>query len=209
MVGRRTSTAVGAFPLSTVIQLDSQYVRLRGVVRPYRLGRRQASVDRTAESILAAARELLSRTPAESVSVGAIARQAGVSRLTVYQRFGSRSALFEALLPTRVPAAATEADPRKALQRHLLDACIAWAANPGLHRNLARSSAADAETHRRVAEQLLAADALRPGCSIREAEDVIAALGSFAVFDRLHRDGRRTPAAVADMLMRLAGGILA
>jgi hypothetical protein len=38
---------------------------------------------------------------------------------------------------------------------------------------------------------------------------VIATLTAFAVFDRLHRDGRRSPAAVADVLMRLASGILA
>ena len=34
------------------------------------------------------------------------------------------------------------------------------------------------------------------------------ALTSFAVFDRLHQDGRRSPSAVAEILMRLAGAIL-
>jgi hypothetical protein len=37
---------------------------------------------------------------------------------------------------------------------------------------------------------------------------VIGALTSFEVFDRLYQDGRRSSAAVADILMRLAGAIL-
>jgi len=38
---------------------------------------------------------------------------------------------------------------------------------------------------------------------------VIATLSSFPVFDRLHKDGRRAPAAVTEILLRLAGAILA
>jgi len=178
------------------------------VPRQYRLGRRQELVDRTAQSILAAARDLVSRNPAGDVSVGQIARQAGVSRLTVYQRFGSRTGLLEALRPKPHAILDFDGDARAALHRHLVEACSAWAADPALHRHLPASDGADPETDRRLAERLLAADALRPGCSLREAEDVIAALSSFAVFDRLYRDGRRSPTAVADILMRLAGAIL-
>ena len=72
-----------------------------------------------------------------------------------------------------------------------------------------RTEGAGVESARRIAERLAAADALRPGCSVREAEDVIAILGSFPVFDRLHKDGRRSSAAVTEVLMRLASGILA
>jgi AcrR family transcriptional regulator len=178
------------------------------MTRPYRLGARQASVDATSRSILAAARRLVAKAPAAAVSVGAIAREAGVSRLTVYQRFGSRSGLLGALAPQRSSAAETEAEPRQALRLHLLGACEAWAADAAVHRHLP-PAAPDGAAERRLAERLLAADALRPGCSIREAEDVIGALGSFAVFDRLHRDGRRPPGAVAEILMRLAASILA
>lgn len=142
--------------------------------------------------------------------MGAIAREAGVSRLTIYQRFGSRAGLFDALLPARPARLPPENDdPREALRAHFLHACEAWAAEPTLHRHLPPAALSEPESERRLAERLLAADALRPGCSIREAEDVIAALGSFPVFDRLHRDGRRSPAAVTDVLMRLAAGIMA
>ncbi len=178
--------------------------------RSYRRGRRQASVDGTRQAVLDAARQLIA---AGSVaSVGAIAAQAGVSRITVYNRFGSRARLLEALAPLPAKPEQTEGDPpegnaKEALRHHLERTSSAWAANSGLYRHLLPATD-DAETHRRLAADLLAADALRPGCSIREAEDVISALDSFAVFDRLHKDGRRSPVAVTEILMRMAGGIL-
>ena len=168
--------------------------------RSYRLGRRQASVDRTAQSILGAARELVAEM-GPGPSVGAIARRAGVSRLTIYSHFRTRAALLAALAPGRLE------DPDVDLRRHLERSCAAWAANPGLYRHLPVDEAGDGP--RRIAEHLAATDALRPGCSLKEAEDVIAALSSFAVFDRLHKDGRRSTSAVTDILMRLASGILA
>jgi hypothetical protein len=61
---------------------------------------------------------------------------------------------------------------------------------------------------RLLAERLAAADQLRPGCSLTEAEDVIASVSSFAVFDRLHKDGRRSRPAVVEILMRLVSTIL-
>ena len=62
---------------------------------------------------------------------------------------------------------------------------------------------------RALAERLAASGQLRPGCSLKEAEDVIGALTSFPVFDRLHKDGRRSSAAVGEILLRLAAAILA
>ena len=116
--------------------------------RPYRLGRRQELVDRTAHSILSAAQDLVSQKPAEAVSVGAVARRAGVSRLTVYQRFGSRSGLLEALAPRSAMAEAVEGDPRDALRHHLVQACTAWAVAPALYRHLPARSDSDSGTHR-------------------------------------------------------------
>ena len=174
--------------------------------RAYRLGRRQASVDRTAETILTAARQLVAE--GDAISVGAVARRAGVSRITIYNRFGSKSSLLQALIPHQRPVPEATGDAREALRLHFEKTSAAWATSPGLFRNLPRVEQ-DADVHLRAAEALAAADALRPGCSIREAEDVIGALSSFAVFDRLHKDGRRSPAAVSDILMRLTGAILA
>ena len=177
------------------------------MTRSYRLGRRQPAVDRTARAILTAAAALVAEHPAAGVSVAAIARRAGVSRITVYNRFGSRAGVIQALTPPRAPSTPAAGDGPQALREHLTAAAVAWSANPGLYRHLPPTP--DSDEARVLAERLAATDALRPGCSLREAEDVIAALSSFAMFDRLHREGRRPASGVTEILMRLASGILA
>ncbi len=180
------------------------------MTRAYRLGRRQPAIDRTFHSILAAARHLIAEQPAAAVSVASIARRAGVSRITVYNRFGSRAGVLGALAPPRTAPAPRVEEPHEALRAFLHAAAAAWSAHPGLYRHLpAVQDSTEPDEVRALAERLAASDALRPGCSLREAEDVIAALSSFAMFDRLYRDGRRPASAVADVLMRLASGILA
>lgn len=65
--------------------------------RPYRLGHRQVAVDRTRARILKAARAVLVSPSGVAFSIDAVARRARVTRATVYQRFGSRPKLLEAL----------------------------------------------------------------------------------------------------------------
>ena len=181
--------------------------------RDYRLGQRQPSVDRTRRAILAAARdELASGEP--GLTAAAVASRAGVSRITVYNRFGSKAGLLRELAAEArresQPAAAA-ADPVEELRGRIVNSGLMWASDPALFRRLPGAANIQVEPpsdDRALAERLAAADHLRPGCSLKEAEDVIGALTSFAMFDRLHRDGRRSTAAVAEILMRLAAGIL-
>lgn len=179
--------------------------------RAYRLGRRQQAVDRTRVAILAAARDLVAAAPAGTLSVGAVAARAGVSRLTVYNRFGSRAGLLDALAPPQPPTSIdTAAEPVDLLRQRISGACSTWSADPALYRRLPASTRhGGPEPDRRLAERLSSADRLRPGCSVKEAQDVIGVLTAFETFDRLHQDGRRTAPAVVEILMRLAGGILA
>jgi hypothetical protein len=169
--------------------------------RTYRLGRRKVAIDRTSERILDAARRLVEAHPSPLLSVGGVAREAGVTRATVYNRFGSRTGLLRALEPATGPAEAST------VQQYFAERAVQWASNPALYRHL--GSPESMETSRRLAEALAAADDLRPGCSLKEAEDVLGALGSFAMFDRLYRDGRRSSGSVVEILMRLAGTVLA
>jgi AcrR family transcriptional regulator len=185
--------------------------------RKYRLGRRQGAVDRTRAAILAAARELLAAGDRPAISVGAVAGRAGVSRLTIYNRFGSRAGLLravgdEARRGAVSPVASETASPRFGLRERISESCLRWASDPSLFRRLPEVGLIEVDPpgeDRALAERLAAADQLRPGCSLKEAEDVIGTLTSFATFDRLHKDGRRSPAAVAEILMRLAAAILA
>jgi len=183
--------------------------------RSYRLGRRQAAVDRTRAAILTAARDLLaSGEPA--LSAAAVAERAGVSRITVYNRFGSKGGLLRELASGAHSEVTSEpdqhpADPRERLKQRIAKSCSKWSADPALFRRLVAGGHLDMNApteDRTLAEDLVAADQLRPGCSLKEAEDVIGAITSFAVFDRLHKDGRRSTAAVTDILMRLAATLL-
>lgn len=178
------------------------------VKRPYRLGKREASIDRTRESILRAAHDEVAA--GQAMSFGRVARKAGVSRITVYNQFGSKAGLLQALSaqmvapPRELPAGASA---RELLERRISAVCSAWASHASLFRHLPQSES-DKSLNRQLAERLAASDQLRPGCSIKEAEDVIATLTSFETFDRLYKDGRRAPAAVAEILTRMASGIL-
>lgn len=178
--------------------------------RPYQLGKRKALVERTRASILRAVHDEV--VAGEALSVGSVARRAGVSRITVYNHFGSRSGLLGALTSqTSSPPSelGPDADARAQLQRRISTACSTWALHASLLRHLPRRvHEEESGLNRQLAERLAASDELRPGCSIKEAEDVIAALTSFDMFDRLYKDGRRSPAAVAEIIARLASGLL-
>jgi AcrR family transcriptional regulator len=182
--------------------------------RSYQLGRRQVEVDRTRSGILAAARELVAELGPAS-SMGKVAERAGVSRITIYNQFGSKARLLEALTAEAGsifpdPPAVEAGDPSDDLRRRVEQACAAWAENPDLYRQLAGHGRHDrhADADHALALRLAADDRLRPGCSIKEAEDVIGVVTSFSVFDRLHRGGRRSPAGVAEILMRMASGLM-
>jgi AcrR family transcriptional regulator len=186
--------------------------------RGYRLGKRQGRADRTRLEILRSALELVRAAQGSFPSVGEVAAGARVSRLTVYNHFKSKEGLVEALAAEARGAGARQVrpiepgNPREELERALAAACTLWASDPALFRRLPPiESVSDSEEtgHRRLAERLAAADQLRGGCSIKEAEDVIGLLTSFPTFDRLHKDGRRSTAVVSGILLRLAAAILA
>src|SRR5258708_19114360 len=170
-----------------------------------RLGQRGPEVERTRDRILAAARRLVTEHGPET-SVGKVAELAGVSRITVYNQFGSKARLLEALSAHQgsgLPALPVDGavDPAIELRRRIEQACSAWAADPVLYRQLL-SRATDAEqpdADHGLAERLAQYHQLRPGCSIREAQDGIGGLTPFPVFDRLHKGGRRSPSAVAEI----------
>src|SRR5262249_20338293 len=92
--------------------------------RPYRLGQRQTAGEQTRARIVAAARELLAAPGGFSgFTVDAVAAEAGVARRTVYNQFGSKMGLLEALfdelaargLVARLRAAFVRPEPREAL----------------------------------------------------------------------------------------------
>lgn len=95
------------------------------MARTYRLGRRKQSVDETRARIIAAARDLLmSDEGFRNFTMDGIARYAGVARMTVYNQFETKTAIYEALaddlaqrgkIRDNVAAAFQTADPAGAI----------------------------------------------------------------------------------------------
>jgi AcrR family transcriptional regulator len=65
--------------------------------RSYKPVERLRSVEAGRERIVAAARDLLESDDAEGFSIDAVARRAGVARMTIYNQFESKAGLLEAL----------------------------------------------------------------------------------------------------------------
>jgi AcrR family transcriptional regulator len=139
-----------------------------------------------------------------------------VTRLTVYNQFGSRRAVLEAVFDAvavrgglhRLAEAMTGPDPHAALARIITIFCEFWSFDPGalglLHAvgssnpEFAESVGARNERRRRLLSSLvrrIAQDApLRPKAQ-RDLVDVLFALTSFAFFAQLTAGGRTAEAA--------------
>jgi AcrR family transcriptional regulator len=195
--------------------------------RPYRLGQRQATTEQTRARILAAAHQLLAAPGGiAAFTVEAVARQADVSRMTVYYQFGSKAGLLEALfdqlattgrLPQGAVAALGQPDPLDALAGYVAAFAGFWAAERLVLRRLRNLAALDPEleqgvrardARRRKGLELLAgrlADRYGhpPHDALGEAVVVLHMLTSFETFDALAGPDR-SPRDVAPQVHRLA-----
>jgi len=119
--------------------------------RPYRSSRRRVAAKRTRARLLKAARAMLAAP--DGISLDAVAKKAGVTRLTVYNQFGSRRALLEAVFDDmaergglhRIREAMAKTDPQAALQQIVLIFCDFWSVHRGALWRLHAASATDPE----------------------------------------------------------------
>jgi AcrR family transcriptional regulator len=121
--------------------------------RPYRSKVRADAAGETRARLLAAAAELLGATPYAPFSLEAVAKKAGVTRLTVYNQFGGRRALLEAVFDQsastagldRLGEAMAAPDPRGALALVVERFCAFWAARQQALLRLEAARALDPE----------------------------------------------------------------
>jgi len=198
-------------------------------IRQYRLGRRQASVDRTRTRILVAAREVFTEAGFHGADLEEVAARAGVTRKTVYNQFGSKRGLLDALVSDleerpaigiRVQALLDSPEPRRSLDAYFREACRFWAANQTVMRNLYGLAATDSEARQVLAAhdaarkrrlmpfvtRLAARQELNTGRS--EALETLWLLGSFAAFDHLSWLSALPVSGVARILSRLARSLV-
>jgi AcrR family transcriptional regulator len=193
--------------------------------RAYKSPRRDAAASATRERIVAAAAAILGAADGiRKFSLDAVAKKAGVTRLTVYNQFGSRRALMEAVFDERaargglyrIVEAMQDPDPQAALRRIIGIFCDFWNSDPGTMRLLHAAGASDAEfaesVHERnerrrsvlsaVVRRLAEGRALPPK-ALGNLVDALFALTSFAFFWQLTA-GKRTAEAARKMIEEMA-----
>lgn len=195
--------------------------------RPYNLGQRQLATDQTRSRIVAAARELLADESGPlGFTVDAVARQAGIARMTVYYQFQSKRGLLEALfddlanrgLMPHLRPVFEEPVAARALDRFIAAFARFWDSDRVVLRRARALAALDAE----IAESVRARDEMRRG-HLRKivgrlqeergsptrpsAVDVLHMLTSFETFDALLSGGRSLE-DVTQMIRQLAATVL-
>jgi AcrR family transcriptional regulator len=184
--------------------------------RPYRLGERRAANEDTRARIVKAARDLLaSPEKTGEFSIDAVAKHAGVARMTVYYQFGSRASVLEAVMDDLARTGGMEQlqeafgnpDPQPALERFIRVFCGFYASERLLIRRLQMLTALDPELRkvardewRRQGLQVILGR-IRPGMD--EGVDVVHMLTSFQTFDALAGESRSVD-DVAAIVLRLA-----
>jgi AcrR family transcriptional regulator len=195
--------------------------------RSYTAVERQRSVEAGRERIVAAARDLLEADEAEGFSIDAVARRAGVARMTVYNQFESKARLLEALfdsLALRGPLGQMadifkQPDVFVALDEFVAIFGRFWTVNRRAHRRLRAAALHDDElaaamerrNERRrkgIAELLRRlGDRAQPIIARDEVANVLYVLLSFETFNAFAGE-RRTPEDVTPIVRRLIRGVL-
>ncbi|OSZ65199.1 hypothetical protein CAP40_14080 [Sphingomonas sp. IBVSS2] len=192
--------------------------------RPYATEKRDAKAAETRARLVAAALAILREPGGHLLSLDAVAKAAGVTRLTVYNQFGSRNGLLEAAFDAvaergnlaSLADAMAMPEPRAALARVVRIFCDFWMAHDGLGGIFA-AAAMDAELGAALAARNARRRALlgvlvdRQGVAMGQAKvdlvDLLFTLTSFATFSSL-RGEQRDGAAVCALLVPLCDRIL-
>ena len=168
---------------------------------------RASAAAETRERIIAAGARLLRKDASiANFSLDVVAKAAGVTRLTVYNQFGSRRGLLEAVFDDiardgglfELPELMTMTDPRAALDRLVSIFCTFWSHDPaigGLNQAVATdpefgdSLVERNERRRELLSALLPriADKQAAKRAMQDAVDLIFVLTSYATFAALSR----------------------
>jgi len=196
--------------------------------RSYNPVERLRSVEAGRERIVAAARDLLEDDDAEGFSIDAVARRAGVARMTIYNQFESKAGLLEALfdsLASRGPLGQIadvfkQEDPLVALDEYVALFGRFWTLRRRAHGRLraaamhdpelAAAMAARNERRRKGVAALLRrlGDKAHPVVPRADAVTVIYVLLSFDTFNEIAGPDR-TPEDVVPIVRRLVRAVLA
>jgi len=197
--------------------------------REYRSDKRESDAAKTrARIVSAAAKHLRSAKGIKGLSLESVAKEAGVTRPTVYKQFGSRRGLLEAVFDDvarrgglhRIADAMGEPDPRVAVRRLVSIFCEFWFFNSKMLGQIIGASAVDPQLERGILDRnerrrkgfatvlnrMAGANRLPPEICA-ELVDTLFVLTSHAVFSGLAINGRSVD-TVCRLVQDLAGRAL-
>lgn len=200
--------------------------------RPYTLGKRAVAAQATRDAILAAAKTVAAAHGLASLTIEAVADEAGVSRLTIYNHFESKPGLLEALAWTlfasadiaRIRDARLHPDLDVALTSFLAENAQFFATIGSQGRTVLTAALGDPDlaavieatyvAGRRTAvaalvERLAASDRLARGWTPADAVTCLMVLTSLEAFETITASGQRTPAEAGDLLVAMSTVLLA
>ena len=195
--------------------------------RPYSSPERQRTVDAGRDRILAAALEVMQEGDLTEFSLDAVAHRAGITRMTVYNQFGSKAGLFEELFDLLVTRGAfsematifTERDPGVAFDAFVAVFGRFYTENRAVMAKMRAAAGSDPdldsamrkrnERRKRGIETLVQRLDKRHQPSVPAAELVttLDVLLSFNTFDMI-AGPTRTPKDVVPVMRRLIRGVL-
>jgi AcrR family transcriptional regulator len=195
--------------------------------RPYASHERQRTVDAGRDRILAAALDVLQRGDFADFSLDVVAKRAGITRMTVYNQFGSKAGLFEALFDQLVTRGAftdmqsifTEKDPGTAFDAFVAVFGRFYTENRPVMAKMRAAAGSDPELdaamrkrnerRKRGIETLVQRLGKQHHPSVPAAELVttLDVLLSFNTFDMMAGPDR-TPEKVVPVMRRLIRGVL-
>lgn len=187
--------------------------------------RTAAAAERRERVIKAAADFLRESEGAASFSLDAVAKMAGVTRLTLYNQFGSRRGLLDAVFDDiarrgglgRIRDVQAQPDPRDGIDYLIRICCEFWSGDPVVQRlydamalapELEQALAERNERRRQLIELLVERIATKTKHLQvrRDIVDLIFAYTSLAMFRMLARE--RSPKAVGMLIQSLAHAAL-
>lgn len=195
--------------------------------RSYNPVERLRSVEAGRERILAAARDLLQDDDAEGFSIDAVARRAGVARMTIYNQFESKAGLLEALFDSLAASGPLGQmadifkmeDPLVALDAYVAIFGRFWTLSRRTHGRLRAAALHDPDLaaalearnnrRRKGVDALLRrlGDKSRPVVPRADVSAVIYVLLSFDTFNEL-AGPNRTPEDIVPMVQRLVKAVI-
>src|SRR4029079_4948542 len=187
--------------------------------KAYRSELRDAAVDVTRTRVMQASRRLLTGgKDLPAFSLDAVAREAGVTRLTVYNQFESKRGLLEAVFDDiaergglfELRSVLAEADAMASLRRVVAVFCRFWASHDRVLAKLAGMTKLDRDiaaslkqrTERRRGVLTVLVKRLARGRAPDDLVDVLFTLTSFETFEALSVR-QRSAAAVEALIWQL------